>query len=67
MEKLKFIFALYLVIYSSSLLADEEAASYIANAGTQANLKYLNGMVLYGIRREVTLMEKHWVMLVVTL
>jgi nitrite reductase (NO-forming) len=41
MKKLKLIVTLFLAIYSSLILANEESASYIANVGTQANLKGL--------------------------
>jgi len=41
MINLKLIFTLYLAVFSSLLLADEDATSYIANVGTQANLKGL--------------------------
>jgi len=42
MKILKMSFTLWLVIFSLASYADEEASSYIANVGTQANLKGLD-------------------------
>lgn len=42
MKILKMSFTLWLVIFSLVSYADEEASSYIANVGTQANLKGLD-------------------------